>query len=100
MSERIIGHLRLSGYGGDSAQDVEVIGQTPKRLRIRAIRRTRLGGRLRWLEVGETALVPTYAVRDNCEKCHGARGGVPGNENRVNGRTLCDYCSAAHLEQE
>lgn len=31
--------------------------------------------------------------RDACEECRGAKGGVPGNENIVNGRTLCDYCS-------
>ncbi len=31
-------------------------------------------------------------ARDACESCHGARGGVPGNENIVGGRVLCDYC--------
>lgn len=29
---------------------------------------------------------------DNCEVCHGERGGVPGNENVVNGVIICDYC--------
>jgi hypothetical protein len=33
--------------------------------------------------------------RDNCELCHGTRGGVPGNENRVDGKVICDYCHAA-----
>lgn len=27
-----------------------------------------------------------------CEGCNGTRGGVPGNENIVNGRILCDFC--------
>jgi hypothetical protein len=36
-------------------------------------------------------------VLDKCENCHGSRGGVPGNENIVNGKILCDYCS---LESE
>jgi hypothetical protein len=33
-------------------------------------------------------------ARDNCEVCRGERGGVLGNENRLNGRVLCDYCTA------
>jgi hypothetical protein len=89
----IYGRLRLTGYGGDFEQRVLVVGQTPKRLRIQAITRTKLGGRSRWLEPGQVALVPTYAVLDNCERCKGRKGGVPGNENVVNGRVLCDYCS-------
>jgi hypothetical protein len=91
---KITGELALSGYGGNTRTRVEIIGQTPKRLRIRAITRTKLGGRNRWLEPGESALVPTYAVRDNCVACKGARGGIPGNENVINGRVLCDYCSS------
>ena len=31
--------------------------------------------------------------KDKCENCHGSRGGVRGNENIVNGKILCDYCS-------
>lgn len=34
------------------------------------------------------------ALRDACSSCFGKRGGVPGNENIVNGVVLCDYCSA------
>jgi hypothetical protein len=33
-------------------------------------------------------------VRDECEECKGESGGVPGNENVVDGRVLCDYCSS------
>lgn len=36
-------------------------------------------------------------VRDGCEICHGEQGGVPGNENRVNGLVLCDFCHAERL---
>jgi hypothetical protein len=32
--------------------------------------------------------------RDNCELCHGASGGVRGNENIVGGKVICDYCHA------
>lgn len=35
--------------------------------------------------------------RDNCSMCRGARGGVPGNENIINGVVLCDYCHADPL---
>ncbi|UTC28162.1 hypothetical protein GURKE_01310 [Brevundimonas phage vB_BpoS-Gurke] len=30
---------------------------------------------------------------DDCEACKGARGGTKGNENIVDGRKLCDWCS-------
>lgn len=31
--------------------------------------------------------------RDGCEFCLGAKGGAPGNENVLYGRTICDHCS-------
>jgi len=34
---------------------------------------------------------------DQCERCKGTRGGVYGNENIVEGVTLCDYCHADDL---
>ena len=33
-------------------------------------------------------------LKDNCQQCKGERGGVLGNENIVDGKTLCDYCDA------
>lgn len=33
---------------------------------------------------------------DKCDVCHGLRGGTPGNENRVGGRLMCDYCDHEH----
>jgi len=30
---------------------------------------------------------------DNCEICKGQNGGIRGNENVVNDKTVCDYCS-------
>lgn len=33
-------------------------------------------------------------IRDACEVCNGRNGGVPGNENRINGVVTCDYCHA------
>ena len=56
------GMLLLNGWAGRIEQEVEIIGRTPKRLRIRAIVRTKLAGRDRWLETGRTALVPVSAV--------------------------------------
>jgi hypothetical protein len=43
----------------------------------------------RWLK--RRVLHPT---QDDCSRCEGKRGGVPGNENIVKGKVLCDYCSA------
>ena len=43
----------------------------------------------------EIAAAPLPAVGpDACSACSGQRGGVPGNENIVNGCMLCDYCHA------
>ena len=35
----------------------------------------------------------TAAGRDRCEFCWGTKGGVPGNENRLAGVIVCDYCT-------
>lgn len=37
---------------------------------------------------------------DNCEICLGSRGGVPGNENIVDGKTMCDYCSVDYYDKQ
>ncbi len=34
---------------------------------------------------------------DNCEICNGRNGGVPGNENVINGIVTCDYCHADQI---
>ena len=62
--------LVLTGWHGTSTQWVVTVGLTPARFRIRAVTRTRLAGRGRWLEPGEETLVPRYAVRH-------AVGGAP-----------------------
>jgi hypothetical protein len=33
-------------------------------------------------------------TRDKCQVCNGEKGGVPGNENIVDGVIMCDYCDA------
>ena len=38
---------------------------------------------------------PYEMYPDNCERCAGLWGGVRGNENVIDGRVLCDYCSCA-----
>jgi hypothetical protein len=58
------GLLCITGYGGYVEYPIEIVGYTPKKVRIRATTLTRLGGRLRWLEPGETTLVPRRAVRE------------------------------------
>lgn len=54
--------LVLNSWGGPTYQEVEVIGETPKRLRIRAITDTRLAGRQRYLPVDYTTLVPKHSI--------------------------------------
>jgi hypothetical protein len=62
MSDPEIVQLCLDGWGGRWMQFVELVGETPTRYRIRALGRTRLGGRNRWLEPDKTALVPKRAI--------------------------------------
>lgn len=33
-------------------------------------------------------------MRDGCLVCNGVSGGVPGNENVIDGVVICDYCTA------
>lgn len=56
-------YLLTDSYAGRSEQAIAVIGETPRRYRIRTVMRTRMPGRCRWLAAGETTLVPKTAVR-------------------------------------
>jgi hypothetical protein len=53
-----------------------------------------------WVKTGKVnfkefrELYPLIDAKCECEDCGGNRGGMPGNENVVNGRVLCDYCTA------
>ena len=40
---------------------------------------------------------PGWTLLDKCEVCHGTKGGLPGNENHVNGLIMCDYCHAEDM---
>lgn len=63
VSVPCFGTLYTSSWAGTLKQRVRVVGETPKRYRIEALKRTRLGGRRRLIEEGETALVPKFAVK-------------------------------------
>lgn len=39
-------------------------------------------------------------ARDACQVCKGEKGGVPGNENIVDGIVMCDYCFAEKYRKE
>jgi len=58
-----LGELGLQGWHGLTWTEVEIVGETPKKYRIKALRDMRLGGRLRTLRRGYTALVPRHAIR-------------------------------------
>lgn len=70
--------LVISGWHGATATRVILTGITPKRFRIRAITRTRLAGRGRYLEPGVEALVPKTAVRVTDEGVATQRRGEAG----------------------
>lgn len=36
--------------------------------------------------------------RDNCKMCLGSKGGVRGNENRIRGVVVCDYCTVMLMD--
>lgn len=100
--ERRTGYLVLAHpwAGAQSRTLVEIVGETPRRFRIRAIERTRLAGRLRYIDAGQEALVPKHAVRDRCQRCRGERGGVPGRELAVGGTLRCEPCQADLLREQ
>ena len=52
------GYLCLDSWAGRTETLVEIVAETPKRYRIRALSKTKLAGRYRWLEEGQTTLVP------------------------------------------
>lgn len=54
---------------------------------------------IRVLCFDEQGLPYAWTTRDDCESCNGARGGVPGNENLVDGALICDYCHADLLQR-
>jgi len=56
------GFVLLQGWDGLSKRRVEIIGETPKKYRIRALEFTKLAGRNRYIEVGAVILVPKHAV--------------------------------------
>lgn len=60
---QVYGYLMIQGWNGIAATKVEIVGSTPKRFRIKAITPTKLAGGNRWLNPGEVALVPHYAIR-------------------------------------
>ena len=57
--------LGLQGWHGVSWTHIVVVGETPKRYRIRGIGNgiVPLAGRMRSLQPGQTALVPKRSVR-------------------------------------
>lgn len=63
LGKKKFGLLCTDGYEGRTETRVEIIGETPKRYRIKAVRRTKLAGRDRWLEPGDDVLVPKAAIR-------------------------------------
>lgn len=56
------GFVLLEGWSGLTKTRVQIIGKTPKKLRIRALKDTKLAGRNRWIKAGDEVLVPAHCV--------------------------------------
>jgi hypothetical protein len=56
------GILQMNSFAGHTKTRIEIIGETAKRYRIKAITTTRTAGALVYLEPGQIALVPKTAV--------------------------------------
>ena len=65
--------IRINGWAGYFEQPAEIVGERPTKWRVRSAKIIRLGGRNRWLEPGETALVPKSAVKIVAEGNHAHR---------------------------
>ena len=48
----------------------------------------------------KSVLIPVVEPKDNCQLCHGKKGGVAGNENIVDDIIMCDYCHVEYMESE
>ena len=44
--------------------------------------------------------VKEFLEPDNCQICHGARGGTKGNENIIDGIVMCDYCHVDRMKKD
>ena len=56
------GFVLVQGWSGLHKTRVLIVGETPKKWRIRAINTLKLGGRNRWIDAGSEALVPKHCV--------------------------------------
>jgi hypothetical protein len=54
--------FHLDGWHGRTKTPCIVIGETPKRYRVKLVERCKLAGRCRWGYAGEIVLMPKYAV--------------------------------------
>lgn len=97
--DRVEGRWSVDGWRSGVAYPVEIVDQTAAGYTVRtltpipapvALGDTADGS----LEPGVCLTVPVTAIRDRCELCHGIRGGIPGNENRIEDRRVCDHCTS------
>lgn len=55
--------ILVDGWAGYQRIPVEILGETPKRYRVKLIERSKLPGRNNWRNAGDVVLVPKHAVR-------------------------------------
>lgn len=60
MEKERIGYVNTDGWAGRLKWKCLIVGETPKRFRIKALEQIKLPRK--WLEVGEEWLVPKYSI--------------------------------------
>jgi hypothetical protein len=96
-------HRRL----GDTERTWEAGERGLVRLFARSLDETaEVARQLEWYWSGDTGPADALAAvrkavahvkRDACAKCGGEQGGVPGNENIIEGDPICDYCHSLSM---
>ena len=60
--------IMMDGWSGIHKEPVEIVGETPKRYRVKLLTDTRLPGRNKSGKAGDVILVPKTAVTDKPPK--------------------------------
>jgi hypothetical protein len=61
-------YICMDGWAGFHKEPVEIVGETPKKYRVKLLKDCRLPGRWREGKAGQIILVPKYVVTDKPPK--------------------------------
>ncbi len=60
-------YIEIDGWTGRQKYSVVVVGETPKKYRVKLLVDTKLPGRNRWGNAGEVILVPKSVVKQDSQ---------------------------------